>query len=109
MIDLIVSGLKMLNQLLTAGIAITAFSLLLYALTFNLRDRVARSFAIVLVCVAIIYVGEAVGSIAETSTDLTFWLTFQWVGVILLPIAYLHFSDALLTTTGRPSRGRPHT
>ncbi len=106
MIDLIVSGLKMLNQLLTAGIAITAFSLLLYALTFNLRDRVARSFAIVLVCVAIIYVGEAVGSIAETSTDLTFWLTFQWVGVILLPIAYLHFSDALLTTTGRPSRGR---
>lgn len=106
MIDLIVSGLKTFNQLITAGIAITAFSLLLYALTFNLRDRVARSFAMVLVCVAIVFVSEAVGSISNTPSDLTFWLSFQWVGVIFLPIAYLHFSDALLTTTGRPSRGR---
>ncbi len=106
MFDLIVAGLKTLNQLLTAGIAITAFSLLLYALTFNLRDRVARSFAMVLVCVAVVFVSEAAGSISTTSLDLTFWLKFQWVGVIFLPIAYLHFSDALLTTTGRPSRGR---
>ncbi len=106
MYDLIVSGLKTLNQLLTAGISVTAFSLLLYALTFNLRDRVARSFASVLVSVVVIFVNEAVISISQTAADLTFWLNFQWVGVIYLPIAYLHFSDALLTTTGRPSRGR---
>jgi len=42
-VDSLLAGIKTLNQMLTAGIAITAFSLLIYALTFNLRDRVARS------------------------------------------------------------------
>ena len=97
---------KTLNQLLTAGIAITAFSLLLYALTFNLRDRVARSFAMILACVVIIFVGDAISSVANTEQEVTFWLKIQWVGIIFLPPAYLHFSDALLATTGRPSRGR---
>jgi hypothetical protein len=44
MYDILLAALRNLNDLLTAGIAITAFSLLLYALSFNLRDRVARSF-----------------------------------------------------------------
>ena len=39
MSDFIVNVLQALNGLLTAGIAITAFSLLLYTLSFNLRDR----------------------------------------------------------------------
>jgi hypothetical protein len=30
----------------------------------------------------------------------------QWIGIIFLPPAYLHLSDALLVTAGRPSRGR---
>jgi len=102
----LLTGLETINQLLTAGIAITAFSLLLYALTFNLRDRVARSFAIVLLCVVIVFVSDAIGSTAATALDLEFWLRLQWVGIIFLPTAYLHFSDALLATTGRPSRGR---
>ncbi|MCU0485138.1 MAG: hypothetical protein MUC85_03410 [Anaerolineales bacterium] len=97
---------KTLNQLLTAGIAITAFSLLLYALTFNLRDRVARSFAMILACVVVIFVGDAISSVASTEQEVAFWLKTQWVGIIFLPPAYLHFSDALLATTGRPSRGR---
>ena len=41
----VLTGIITVNQILTAGIAITAFSLFLYALSFNLRDRVARSFA----------------------------------------------------------------
>jgi hypothetical protein len=32
--DTLIDGLKTLNELLSAGIAITAFSLLLYALSF---------------------------------------------------------------------------
>jgi hypothetical protein len=44
----LLAGIQTVNQILTAGIAITAFSLFLYALSFNLRDRVARSFAIIL-------------------------------------------------------------
>ncbi|MCZ7551767.1 MAG: hypothetical protein B6D39_04400 [Anaerolineae bacterium UTCFX2] len=104
--DLLISSLRTLNSFLAAGIAITAFSLLLYALSFNLRDWVARSFTIILACVVTVFVGEALSSVAPTQELLEFWLHFQWVGIIILPAAYLHFSDALLATTGRPSRGR---
>jgi len=98
--------LETLNGILTAGIAITAFSLLLYAFAFNLRDRVARTFALILIFTAIVFTAEAIGSIGSTSSSIGFWLHLQWVGIVFLPSAYLHFSDALLATTGRPSRGR---
>lgn len=102
----VITSLKTINQLLTAGIAITAFSLLLYALSFNLRDRVTRSFALILVGVVIVYVGDAIGSMATSIEQLGFWLRLQWIGIAFLPPMYLHFSDALLATTGQPSRGR---
>ena len=95
-----------INEILTAGIAITAFSLLLYALTFNLRNRVARSFAFILLCVVILFSAEALGSTSTTPSFINFWLHIEWVGIIFLPASYLHFSDALLATTGRPSRWR---
>ena len=98
--------LKTINQLLTAGIAITAFSLLLYASSFNFRDRVARSFAIIMICVVIVFSGEAIASVSESANTMEAWLMFQWSGLVFLPPAYLHFSDALLATTGKPSRGR---
>jgi hypothetical protein len=106
MVEVIIKALQFLNQLVTAGIAITGFSLLLYALTFNLRDRVARSFALILVCMVIVYVGDAISSIAGTNQMVELWLKLEWVGIAFLPACYLHFSDALLATTGRPSRGR---
>jgi hypothetical protein len=99
-------GLQTLNNILTAGIAITAFSLFLYALSFNLRDRVARSFAIILLCVVVVFTTEAL-----QNKDLPNWgnellLRLQWIGIIFLPPSYLHLSDAVLVTAGRPSRGR---
>jgi GAF domain-containing protein len=106
MYQFFLTGIVTLNQLLTAGIAITAFALLLYAMTFNLRDRVARYFALVLMCVVIVYVSGAIGSAVDQPLQLEFWLRFRWVGLIFMPVAYLHFSDALLATTGKPSRGR---
>jgi len=106
MYEILTSSFRALNSFLAAGIAITAFSLLLYAFSFNLRDRVARSFALILVCVVIVFVGEALSSVAKSPDLLEFWLRLQWVGIIFLPASYLHFSDALLATTGRPSRGR---
>jgi hypothetical protein len=50
------AGIQTFNQILTAGIAIPAFSLFLYALSFNLRDRVARSFAVILLCVVVVFI-----------------------------------------------------
>jgi len=106
MYGFLLRALPDLNGFLTAGIAITAISLLLYALSFNLKDRVARSFALILSCVVVVFVGETLGSVAQTNTQLEFWLKIQWIGIIFLPATYMQFSDALLATTGRPSRGR---
>ena len=102
----LINLVRTINDILTAGIAITAFSLLLYALTFNLRERVARSFAMILVCVVIVFTAEALGGIAIDEANMEFWLKLQWLGIVLLPPTYLHFSDALVATTGRPSRWR---
>jgi hypothetical protein len=98
--------LQTLNQLLAAGISITAFSLLLYALTFNLRDRVARSFAFIMACVVVVYVGESVADVVVSSRWIQTWYQIQWIGIVFLPPAYVLLSDAVLATTGRPSRGR---
>jgi hypothetical protein len=94
------------SQILSAGIAITAFSLLLYGFTFNLKDRVARTFALIMFCVVIVFTGEALASTSSGIWESEFWLRFSWVGITLLPATYLNFSDALLATTGRPSRWR---
>src|SRR4030067_566963 len=103
MSDLILNGFRTLNDLLSAGIAITAFSLLFYAFTFNLRDRVARSFAIILICVVIVFVGDTIAGTADSPQNMETWLRLQWIGIAFLPAAYLHFSDALLDTTEIPS------
>ncbi len=63
----LLTGIITVNQILTAGIAITAFSLFLYALSFNLRDRVARSFAIILLCVVTVFTSEALESSSSYS------------------------------------------
>src|SRR5690242_1065736 len=105
-LDGLLVGLKTINTILTAGIAITAFSLFLYALSFNLRDRVARSFAIILLCVVIVFTTEALQNKTIPDWGIELLLRLQWVGIIFLPPSYLHLSDALLVTAGRPSRGR---
>jgi hypothetical protein len=102
----LLAGLQTLNDILTAGIAITAFSLFLYALSFNLRDRVARSFAIILLCVVVVFTTEALQNKTVPNWGIELLLRLQWIGIIFLPPSYLHLSDALLVTAGRPSRGR---
>src|SRR5512147_657479 len=99
-------GIQTINEILTAGIAITAFSLFMYALSFNLRDRVARSFAIILLCVVVVFTTEALQNKSVPNWGIDLLLRLQWIGIIFLPSAYLHLSDAVLVTAGRPSRGR---
>jgi len=101
-----VAPLLILNQILTAGNTITAFSLLLYALTFNMRERVARSLAVLLACVTIVYFGDVLVATTNSPAEAEVWLRLQWLGISFVPAAYLQLSDALLAATGRPSRGR---
>ncbi len=100
------SLVQTINQLLSAGISITAFSLLLYALSFNLKDKVARSFAFIMACVVVVFVAESVAGVLSSPRWIEVWYQIQWVGIIFLPAAYALLSDAVLATTGRPSRGR---
>jgi len=67
---------------------------------------VARSFAIILLCVVTVFTSEALESASATPLVIDLFLRLEWLGIIFLPAAYLHLSDALLVTTGHPSRGR---
>ena len=99
-------ALRTISQILTAGVAITAFSLLLFSFAYNLRERVVRAFILILLCVAFVYTAESIAGVSEQPGIIEAFLRLKWVGIIFLPATYLHFSDSLLTLTGRPSRGR---
>jgi len=98
--------LQTISQIITAGVAITAFALLMYAFVFNLRESVVRAFILILLCVVVVYTGESIASASEQALIIEFMLKIKWIGIIFLPATYLHFSHSLLTLTGRPSRGR---
>ncbi len=101
---LVTGGLRVVNQVLSATIALTSFSLLIYLLTHNLRSAVARAFCALLGFVLIVYAGDVVLYEVETQEAAAFWLKFQWIGIALVPAAYLHFSEALLRTTNLRTR-----
>ena len=75
-------------------------------MSFNLKDKVARAFAFIMACVVVVFVSETVAEVVSSPKWVELWYQIQWVGIILLPVAYLVISDAVLATTGRPSRGR---
>lgn len=103
---LIASFLDLTNETLAAAIVVVAASILLYNLTRNLRDRIARTSAIVLGCVTVGYLCDVFISLGPGLGSYISTLRLQWVGIAFLPAAMFHLSDALLATTGLPSRGR---
>lgn len=98
--------LDLSNETLTAATVIIATSLLLYNLTRNLRDRVARTSSVVLACVVIAYTCDVFVSLEPGRATYEAVLRLQWIGIAIIPAAMFHLSDALLATTGLPSRGR---
>jgi len=105
-LDLATTFLQTVNETLTAGNAIIAVSLLLFTLTRNLSNRVAKTSAVVLACVTIAYVVDSFISLGPDHNAHRISLQLQWIGIAFIPAAMLHLSDALLATTGLPSRGR---
>ena len=92
--------LETLNQIMYAGVAITAIALLMYTTGFNFKNRIVQTFALILVCVVFIYTGETLASVSNRPDYIQLWLQIKWVGLVILPAVYLHFSDALLTVAG---------
>ena len=98
--------LESVNITLTAGTVVIAVSLLLYNLSRNLRNRVARSSGIVLGCVTFAYLCDSFITLGPDPAIQAIALRLQWLGIAFIPAAMFHLSDALLATTGLPSRGR---
>ena len=99
--------LSFLNLILSVANLILAFSLVVYILTHNLLSSVARSFGTLMIFVSVVYGSDIILMNRELSHDvITAWLKFQWLGIALVPAAYLHFSDALLRTTNASSPRR---
>ncbi|MGD9029535.1 MAG: histidine kinase N-terminal 7TM domain-containing protein [Anaerolineae bacterium] len=98
--------LELVNVVLTSGIVIFSFALLLHLLIYNRRNNVARTFAILLGCVLVTYFVDLALFGTEDWRAAQPWLEVQWVGIAFTPAAYLDFSTALLNTTGERSRLR---
>lgn len=98
--------LTSLNEILAAAIVVVAVSMLLYNITRNSRDRVARTSGAVLACVTSSYVVDVFLSLNPNLEVANAAQRLQWTGIAFIPAALFHLSDALLATTGLPSRGR---
>jgi hypothetical protein len=105
---LLVSGIQRLfelvNVVLTSGIVIFSFALLLYLLIYSHRNNVARTFALLLGCVLVTYFVDLALFGIEDWQAAQPWLEVQWIGIAFTPAAYLNFSNALLNTTGERSK-----
>ena len=60
--------LKLLNETLASAIVVIAASMLLYNLSRNLNDRVARTSAVVLGCLTIVYICDVFVSLGPVLT-----------------------------------------
>jgi hypothetical protein len=94
------------SDVLTAGVAVITFSLLIYALTFKLRDAVTNTFTFLLFCIVVIFGADAFTTVVNNYSLLVTIIKIHLSGLILLPTSYFLFSDALLSLTGRPSQGK---
>ncbi len=98
--------LNSFNETLTTAILVLSASMLLYNLTRNLHNRVARTSGALLACVSVVSLADVLVSLRPGSVVLDGVVRLQWIGIAFVPAAMFHLSDALLETTGLPSRGR---
>jgi hypothetical protein len=94
-------GLLQVNELLIAAVLIVSFSLFAYIALHNWRNDTARAICMLLLNVTIVYGGDVLIGRAERPETIQFLLRLQWLGISLVPAAYIHLSMALL----RASRG----
>ncbi len=104
--DTLAEFLNLSNLILASANVIIGFSLFVYILTHNLKSGVARAFCALIAFVTLVYVVDVTMGGINSIAAADFWLRIQWLGIAFVPAAYLHFSDALLKTTGSSSRWR---
>jgi len=94
------------HLLLAQAILVVTFSLLFYIASRNWRNGVAQATVLMLAAVVIVFSGDVLLDKAQRPATQQFLLRSQWLGIVLVPAAYLHLSDALLTSVGYQSLRR---
>ena len=95
-----------INQILVASLVVMVLSYSIRALSFNIKERIIRSYLYLLITLFIMYSGEILILLNVSQTMDSFWQAIQWTGVIFFPAAFINFADAILATTGLPSKGK---
>jgi hypothetical protein len=98
-----VSLFEQANQFLSAAVLIVSFSLLAYIPLQNRQSDLARALCILIAAVVIVYSGDVLMPLASREETLTFLGQVQWLGIALVPAAYVHLTNALLMV-GRHGR-----
>lgn len=95
--------LEQLNQLLSAAVLIVTFALLAYITLQNWRNDLARALGILLAGMLIVYGGDALLARATNPSTMEFLGRAQWLGITLVPAAYVHMAHGLLALGERRS------
>ncbi len=106
LIPSLTDALLRLNAVVAQTILVITFSLLFYIASRNWHNMVARATVLLLGGVVIVFSGDVLLDRATLPSTREFLLRAQWLGIVLVPAAYLHLSDALLTSVGLPSLRR---
>ena len=98
----IIPSLRALSEVLTAAVAMAAFSVFLFSLQFVRRkQKLAFTLVPLLLCVALIYSADALETIAEGYNAKLMWQLVHWTGFVILPSVSLYFASVLLELTGK--------
>ncbi len=98
--------LDQFNQLLSAAVVIVSFSLLAYIAMQNWRNDIARALLVLLAAVVVVYGGDLLLARAQRAATLEVLGRAQWLGIALVPAAYLHLANALFALSDRPEQAR---
>ena len=98
----IIPSLRALSEVLTAAVAMAAFSVFLFSLQFMRRkQKLAFTLVPLLLCVTVIYSADALETIAEGHDAKLMWQLIHWTGFVILPSVSLYFARVLLELTGK--------
>jgi hypothetical protein len=83
------------NDVLMAGLAATAFALVLYLFFYNRQSRVSNTFGGLLVCVIVVYLVDLLPPNAGAPAQAGLLLRLQWLGIAFTPPFYIEFVRAI--------------
>ncbi len=98
--------LEQLNQLLSAAVLIVTFSLLAYIAMQNWRNDIARALLVLLAGVMVVYGGDFLLARANRAATMDFLGRAQWLGIAVVPAAYMHLANALFGLSDRNEQAR---